>query len=136
MAEQPEFPDRDFRPDPTKVTSHRGGIFNPWINIPVSILFTLGCGALTVWFAALLMDTLDAPAYEDQGLDIVGAAIGTVAMALVTIALVAVTVFVIRWWHRVGLDWLQKHRTGDRSDDRDTGDPAPEHRDPGPPSGQ
>lgn len=93
-----------------------GAIFNPWVNIPVSILFTLGCGALTVWFASLWRDTMAAPSHPDQVLDIVGVGIGTVAMGLVTLALVGVTIFVIRWWRRVGTDWL--HRDSSDADNR------------------
>lgn len=97
---------------PGKPPAIAGVIFNPWVNISVSILFTLGCGALTVWFASLLRDAMAAPSYDDQGLDIVGAGIGTVVMVLVTLALVGVTIFVIRWWHRVGTDWLHRDRSG------------------------
>lgn len=90
--------EEDFFPDPRKVTFRGGVLFNPWANISASLILTVGMGWMTAWFWGMLMDLIDAPAYEDQGLDIAGVIIGVAACGLATIALFIVTIWVIIWW--------------------------------------
>lgn len=85
-------------PDPRKVTIIGGVIFNPWVNVLTSLAFTVGAGWMTAWFWGMWMDSIDAPAYEDQGLDIVGGFIGVAFGGLVTIVLLIVTIWLIVWW--------------------------------------
>ncbi|MGM7679127.1 hypothetical protein [Microbacterium sp. A94] len=88
----------DFSPDPRKITVRGGVIFNPWVNITASVIITAGLGWLTVWFWGLWREVIDAPAYEDQGLDIAGVLIGVVFAGLATIALFVVTIWLVVWW--------------------------------------
>ena len=90
--------DEEFSPDPRRVTIYGGVFFNPWINIPVSAVLTIGLGWMTAWFWSLLGETVEAPPYEDQGLDTVGLIIGVVFGSLATAALFVVTIGVIIWW--------------------------------------
>lgn len=92
--------DPEFRPDPNKTTLYSGVIFNPWVNIPVCIALTLGCGAMLAWFVYLYQDTAQKPPYEDQGLDLVGVMIGIITMCVATLAMVVVTILTIRWWNK------------------------------------
>ena len=88
----------EFSPDPGKITVRGGVIFNPWINVSVSLIFTLGLGWMTAWFWGMWMDAIDAPPYEDQGLDIAGGLIGVAFTGLATLALFVVTIWLIVWW--------------------------------------
>lgn len=86
-----------------KGTATRGGVvFNPWVNIVTCVVITLGSGAMTLWFTSMLLDTVQALPYPDQGLDTVGGLIGVIVMGLVTLVLVGVTIFTIIWWARKG----------------------------------
>lgn len=95
-------PDEEFSPDPHKVTIRGGAVFNPWLNILISASCTLGLGWMTVWFWGMWQDAINAPAYEDQGLDIVGGLIGVAFASLATVALFAVTIWLIFWWMKRG----------------------------------
>lgn len=90
--------EEDFSPDPKKISVVGGVIFNPWVNIGVSVLFTAGLAWMTLWFWGLGRDAIDAPAYEDQGLDVAGVFIGMIFCGFATIALFAVTIWLIVWW--------------------------------------
>lgn len=86
-----------------KGTATRGGVvFNPWVNITVSVVVTIGSGAMTAWMTSMMLSTLDAAPYLDQGLDVVGTVIGVIVTGLVTLVLIGVTVFTIVWWARKG----------------------------------
>lgn len=88
--------------DPRKVTIRGGIIFNPWINVSAGFMVTLALGWMTAWFWGLWMDSIDAPAYEDQNLDIVGGFIGVVAGGLATLTLFIITIWLIFWWAKQG----------------------------------
>lgn len=90
--------EHDFSPDPRKITVRGGVIFNPWVNVPSSLILTAGLAAMTVWFWQLWSDVREAPPYEDQGLDVAGAFIGVAFGGLATIALFAVTIWLVVWW--------------------------------------
>ncbi len=92
--------EEEFSPDPRKVTFRGGVLFNPWVNVSASLVLTVGLGWMTAWFWGMLTDVVDAPAYEDQGLDIAGGIIGVTFGGLATIALFVVTIWVIVWWAR------------------------------------
>lgn len=92
--------DPEFRPDPGKITYRGGVLFNPWVNIPLTILLTIGAGVLTAYMAVLLAETRQAPPYPDQGLDVVGVTVGLVFVGLATLALCGASVYVIVWWRR------------------------------------
>lgn len=100
--------DPNFNPDPKRTTVHRGVIFNPWINIPVCIVGTILLAAATVWCLKMYADVSVKPAYEDQGLDVIGAVIGVIAFGLATIAMFIATIWTIVWWARRA----SKHRDG------------------------
>lgn len=88
----------EFSPDPRKITLRGGVIFNPWVNITASLILTVGLGWMTVWFWGMWAAVRDAPAYEDQSLDVVGGFIGVAVGGLATVALFAVTIWLVFWW--------------------------------------
>lgn len=102
--------EEDFVPDPKRTTVYRGAVFNPWVNIPLCVLLTLGAGAATVWLAGLFVELGDKPEYPDQGLDIVGALIGLIVGAITTVVLLIVTIFTIRWWIRNAREFREQQR--------------------------
>ena len=94
--------EEETSPVPRKVTVIDGVIFNPWVNIVASLVCTIGIGWMTVRFWGLFRELVAAPAYEDQGLDVVGTLIGVVVGGLVTVALFVVTIGVVVWWAKRG----------------------------------
>lgn len=75
-----------------------GFLFNPWLNVSVCLILTLGLGWLTSVFWGWWMDAINAPAYGDRDIDIIGGFIGVVVAGLATLALFVVTIWVIAWW--------------------------------------
>lgn len=88
----------EVTPDPRRITVRGGAFFNPWLNVSVCVILTLGLGWLTSVFWGMSMDAIDAPAYEDQSLDIFGGFIGVAVGGLATLALFVVTIWVVAWW--------------------------------------
>jgi len=92
----------DRSPDPRRITFIEGVLYNPWVNVGASLVCTAGLGWMTWWFWGMWRDVVDAPAYADQGLDVVGGLIGVIAGGLAMIALFIVTIWVISWWAKRG----------------------------------
>lgn len=90
--------DPDFHPDPRRVTQQGGVFFNPWLNISVCVLLTVGLGVGTWWTGSALVEESTKPEYPDQGLQVVGAFVGMLAFGLATLGLFSLTIFVIVWW--------------------------------------
>lgn len=89
-----------------------GVIFNPWVNIPVCILTTLGLAWATWRAVTVYVDVSAAAPYPDQGLDVVGTIIGAVTLGLATVALFACTIYVIIWWaQRIRRERDRQHGT-------------------------
>ena len=94
--------DDQSSPDPRKVTVLGGIVFNPWVNTAASLICTIGLGWMTLYFWGIFQEVQAAPAYPDQGLDLIGVIIGLAVGGLATIALFFVTIFVVIWWAKRG----------------------------------
>lgn len=75
-----------------------GVIFNPWVNIITCVVITLALGVAAVFSGNVAVDIVNGPAYEGQGLDIVGVIIGAVVLGIATIVMIFATILVVRYW--------------------------------------
>lgn len=95
--------DPDFRPDPKKITHHRGAYYNPWMNVLVCVALTLGIAGMGVW---MFVEYLGATAIGESGA--LGYLFGAAFMGLFALVMVVVTIFTAVWWRRK----IRERRTG------------------------